>query len=168
MLNSIMNNTNNNTNIANHLNKENLEKNVEFNPEVKNEIENKTSAGIEKKDVNQINDCQTCSERKYQDESDDGGVSFQSATKMTPTQAGTAVSSHEREHVRREQTKADNDENVEVVKNQVSLQKSICPECGKIYVSGGETTTITKETSELSQKALNKNDVQGINFDFRA
>jgi len=50
--------------------------------------------------------CQTCEERKYQDESDDMGVSFQTATNIAPEQAASAVRGHENEHVVREQAKA--------------------------------------------------------------
>ncbi len=152
----------NNQTIANNQNTINNERQVAFNPEIKNHVENKTSAGIQKKDINKINDCKTCSERKYQDVSNDGGVSFQSPTKLAPSQAATAVAGHEREHFTREQTKADM-EGKEVVQNEIKIKNSICPECGKVYVSGGETTTTTK--TKPSEQALNKNDISGINFD---
>ncbi len=154
----------NNANISNNQNMVNNERQVAFNPEIKNQVENKTAAGVQKKDINKIDqeDCKTCSERKYQDVSDDGGVSFQSATKLAPSQAATAVAGHEREHFSREQTKAKM-EGKEVISNEISIKNSICPECGKAYVSGGETRTTTR--TKTSQKALDKNEVKGINFD---
>ncbi len=148
-------------------NSTNFESKINFNPEIKNAVEDKTSVGQSKKEVNELNkseECKTCSERKYKDGSDDGGVSFQSATKLSPAQAGSAVAGHEREHFRREQTEAKN-EGKEVVSNRIQIHNAICPECGKMYVSGGTTRTVTKEETETSQKALDKNDVKGINFD---
>ncbi len=156
-----LNNTNPNTN--NVLTKGASERQLSYSTEMKNQVENKTSAGIEKKDINKIDDCKTCSERKYQDVSDDGGVSFQSATKVSPGQAASAVMGHEREHYSREQSKADR-EGRKVVSNEIRLTHGICPECGKTYVSGGVTTTKTR-SEQPSQKALNKNEVKGINFD---
>ncbi len=161
---NLLNNTNPNT--TNVLTKASSEKQIGYNPEMKNQVENKTSAGIEKKDINKIEDCVTCSERKYKDDSDDGGVSFQSATKINPQQAASVVAGHEREHFSREQTKADI-EGKEVVSNKIRLTHAICPECGKTYVSGGVTTTRTRE-KQPSQKALNNNEVKGINFDTHA
>jgi uncharacterized protein with PIN domain len=52
------------------------------------------------------------------------------------------VSAHENEHVTNEQTKADQ-EGREVISQTVTLQTSICPECGRVYVSGGTTRTMT-------------------------
>ena len=44
-------------------------------------------------------ECQTCEERKYQDGSDDMGVSFQTPTNIKPEQAASAVRGHEKGHV---------------------------------------------------------------------
>lgn len=161
---------NNNNTIINNLNKTSYEKDLLANPNIKNEIENKTVVGIEKKDIDKLkekeeeNECKTCAERKYQDDSTDGGVSFQSAQKISQSQVASTVMGHEREHFRREMTEAKN-EGKEVVENRIELHKAICSECGKVYVSGGETTTTTKEKSEFSKKALEKNETAGINFD---
>lgn len=87
-------------------------------------------------------ECQTCKNRKYQDSSNDPGVSFKSPTHISPANAGAAVSAHEQEHVRHEQVRA-NQENREVVYQSVKIYTAVCPECGKVYVSGGETTTVT-------------------------
>lgn len=88
-------------------------------------------------------ECQTCKNRKYQDGSDDSGVSFQTPTKVDPKAAGAAVRSHEQEHVSRNQAKADREGN-KIVAQSVTIHTGICPECGKVFVSGGTTRTITK------------------------
>lgn len=88
-------------------------------------------------------ECQTCKERKYQDGSDDPGVSFKNPTNIDPTQAASAVRGHEQEHVTREQAKAQRDGR-EVVSQSVTLHTAICPECGRVYVSGGTTRTSTR------------------------
>ena len=36
----------------------------------------------------------------------------------------------------------------EVVFQTVTIHNAICPECGRIYVSGGTTRTVTKEQVE--------------------
>lgn len=91
-------------------------------------------------------ECQTCKERKYQDGSDDPGVSYKTPTQIAPEQAASAVRSHEQEHVVREQAKAQR-EGREVVSQSVTLHTGICPECGKTYISGGITRTITQDNN---------------------
>ncbi len=88
-------------------------------------------------------ECETCKNRRYQDESDDPGVSFKSASKIAPGAVEAAVRGHEQEHVTRNQAKADR-EGREIVYQSVVIKHAICPECGKTYVSGGETTTVTR------------------------
>lgn len=94
----------------------------------------------------QAGECETCESRKYQDGSDDMGVSFQTPTNIKPEQAASAVRGHEMEHVVREQAKADR-EGRKVVSQNVTMHTEICPECGKSYVSGGTTRTVTKANS---------------------
>lgn len=91
-------------------------------------------------------ECQTCKERKYQDGSDDPGVSFKTPTNIAPEQVASAVRGHENEHVVREQAKA-RQEDRKVVSQSVTYHTAICPECGKAYVSGGTTRTVTKANS---------------------
>lgn len=91
--------------------------------------------------------CQTCEERKYQDGSDDMGVSYQTPTNIKPEQAASAVRGHEMEHVYREQAKAER-EGRKVVSQNVTMHTDICPECGKAYVSGGTTRTVTAAEPE--------------------
>ena len=94
--------------------------------------------------------CQTCKARKYQDGSNDPGVSYQTPTNIAPTQAASAVRGHEQEHVVREQARAKR-EGREVVNQSVTLHTDICPECGKVYVSGGTTRTTTRE-AQVAQR----------------
>ncbi|MHC1724171.1 MAG: hypothetical protein AB9836_13310 [Aminipila sp.] len=98
-------------------------------------------------------ECQTCKNRKYQDVSDDPGVSYQTPTKISPGNAASAVMSHEQEHVVRNQASAEK-EGREVVSQSVMIHTAVCPECGKTYVSGGTTRTVTKaDNSNLEEKA---------------
>ena len=94
-------------------------------------------------EVMEEGECQTCKERKYQDGSDDPGVSFKTPTNVAPEQAASAVRGHENEHVVREQAKA-RQEGRKVVNQSVTYHTAICPECGTAYVSGGTTRTVTK------------------------
>lgn len=107
------------------------------------EVEKSKSA----QEVMEESECQTCKERKYQDGSNDPGVSFKTPTNVAPEQAASAVRGHELEHVAREQAKAQR-ENREVVSQSVTYHTAICPECGKVYVSGGTTRTSTQAVQE--------------------
>lgn len=51
-------------------------------------------------------ECQTCANRKYQDGSDDPGVSFKMPTHIDPALSASAVLGHENEHVMRNNAKA--------------------------------------------------------------
>lgn len=95
-------------------------------------------------------ECQTCKERKYQDGSDDPGVSYQTPTHISPEQAASAVRGHEMEHVVREQASAER-EGRRVVSQSVSIHTAICPECGRVYVSGGTTRTTTASDPQPEQ-----------------
>ena len=95
--------------------------------------------------------CQTCEKRKYQDGSDDMGDPFQTPTRIAPEQAASAVRGHEQEHVVREQAKAQREDR-KVVSQSVTLHTDICPECGKVYISGGTTRTVTAANQE--QKSM--------------
>lgn len=92
--------------------------------------------------------CQTCKERKYQDGSDDPSVSFKTPGHIDPEASAAVVKSHEMEHVANEQASAKS-KGKEVVSQSVSLQTSVCPECGRTYVSGGTTKTTTKSEVQL-------------------
>lgn len=103
--------------------------------------------------------CQTCEKRKYQDGSDDMGVSFQTPTRVAPEQAAAAVRGHENEHVVREQAKAKR-EGREVVSQSVTMHTGICPECGRTYVSGGTTHTVTRAAPEKEDYAQQEREAQ--------
>ncbi len=96
--------------------------------------------------------CQTCENRRYQDGSNDPGVSFKSASKISGN-AEAAVRGHEQEHVSRNRAKAER-EGKEIVYQSVVIKHAICPECGKNYVAGGETTTVTRTKPENENEPL--------------
>jgi hypothetical protein len=112
----------------------------------RNEAESGVSRGVGA--VQAPKECQTCKNRKYVDQSDDPSVSFQAPAHLSPGQAASGVMSHEQEHVSHEQARAQRDGR-RVVSQTVTLSTSICPECGRVYISGGVTRTITvKDNSE--------------------
>ncbi len=114
-------------------------------------------------EVMEEGECQTCKERKYQDGSDDPGVSFKTPTNIAPEQVASAVRGHENEHVVREQAQA-RQEGRKVVNQSVTLHNDICPECGKVYVSGGTTRTVTKagegQQAEQQQRQNSQQDMR--------
>ena len=91
-------------------------------------------------------ECQTCKNRKYQDGSN-ATVSLKSAAHVSPDAAGAAVRAHEGEHVSNAYTKA-YEKGGKVVSANVTIHTSICPECGRTYVSGGVTNTQIKYPNE--------------------
>ena len=91
-------------------------------------------------------ECETCSNRKYQDGSDEM-VSFKSAAHISPEASASRVRAHEQEHVNNAYKKAAQD-NGKVLQASVSLKTAICPECGRSYVAGGTTTTQIKYYNE--------------------
>lgn len=103
--------------------------------------------GVSRLGKTEKTECQTCANRKYQDQSSDPSVSYQAPTKISPNAAASAVMSHEMEHVSNERANARRD-NREIVSQSVTLKFDICPECGRTYVAGGETRTVTKSKPE--------------------
>ena len=61
------------------------------------------------------------------------------------------------EHVTREQAKARREDR-KVVSQSVTYHTAICPECGKTYVSGGTTRTVTKANNEPQQEDTARQD----------
>lgn len=115
--------------------------------------------------------CQTCANRKYQDGSDEN-VSFKSATNIAPEAAASAVRGHEQEHVANAYDKAAQN-NGKVISATVQIHTSICPECGKTYVSGGTTRTQIKYSNEENPYQKNLKNMQGgflrgVNLDMKA
>lgn len=116
-----------------------------------NEIKGDTDTDIRDKIRRGEIDCPTCRDRKYVDVSDDAGVSFQTPTSISPGQSKSAVLSHEREHVVRNRAEA-LAEDREVTHSSVSLSYAICPDCGRSYVSGGLTHTVTQSSADKKQE----------------
>lgn len=115
-------------------------------------------------------ECETCKNRKYQDGSDEGDVSFKAAAHIDPKAAAARVRSHEQEHVSNAYQKAAKN-NGKVVSCNVSIHTAICPECGRTYVSGGTTATQIKYRNEDNpyQKEMKSSDAAnkylGMNYD---
>ena len=78
-------------------------------------------------------ECQTCMERKYQDGSDDPGVSFKTPNNVAPELAASAVRGHEQEHVVREQAEARR-EGREVVSQSLTTLTGL--KSGRFYGAG--------------------------------
>jgi hypothetical protein len=92
-------------------------------------------------------ECQTCKRRKYQDGSNDPTVSFKAPTSLPRGAEAYAVAAHESEHVANEKGNAARNHR-EVVSQTVQINTSVCPECGRVYVAGGKTTTFTREKAD--------------------
>ncbi len=111
-------------------------------------------------------ECQTCKSRKYKDGSDDPSVSFKTATHLDPEAAPYAIRSHEGEHVAHNRARAQR-ENREIVSQTVTYHTDICPECGKVYMSGGTTRTVSKGGGEKNPYE-GRNDQKGVYLDLIA
>lgn len=96
-----------------------------------------------------VKECQTCSSRQYQDGSDEN-VSFKSPAHISPEASASVIRGHEQEHVSNAYTKAAQ-KNGRVLSATVSLETSVCPECGRSYVSGGVTRTSIQYSNEENQ-----------------
>ena len=115
-------------------------------------------------------ECETCKNRKYQDGSNEM-VSFKAAAHISPEASGSAVRSHEQEHVSNAYKKAAQG-NGKVLQASVSLKTAICPECGRSYVAGGTTSTKIKYSKDADtnpyakdRKAIQGDAVKGQNLD---
>ena len=81
------------------LERENYRKNAESSADEKkiSELDNRLKnlqTRLDKLNGSEDDECQTCKNRKYQDASDDPGVSFKSAAKVGPEGAAAAVRGH--------------------------------------------------------------------------
>lgn len=116
-------------------------------------------------------ECQTCKSRTYVDRSDEGNVSFKSPTHISPESAGAAVLAHENQHVANAVNEGNKEAN-QLLSVSVSLQMSVCPECGRSYVSGGTTSTTIKYQEknpyEANRKSLESSVLKGRNVDLVA
>lgn len=117
-------------------------------------------------------ECQTCKRRKYQDGSNEN-VSFKSPTHIAQGAEATMVRAHEQEHVSNAFTKAAQKGNAQVISVGVSLRTAVCPECGRVYVAGGETTSTIRYTDEKNPyqkkaKAVDALATEGAHVDVKA
>jgi hypothetical protein len=118
-------------------------------------------------------ECQTCKNRKYQDGSDEM-VSFKSAQHIDPNAAAARVRGHEQEHVVNAYKEAEQDGG-KVISCNVSIHTAICPECGRVYVSGGTASTKIAHPVEQKKNPLKDqmdqmagNIARGLNMDMTA
>ena len=93
--------------------------------------------------------CETCEKRKYVDGSDEADVSFKTPGHIDPSAAAAQVSAHERMHVANA-IQEGSKPNAKLLSVSVQLHTAICPECGKVYVSGGTTRTQMQHTADGS------------------
>ncbi|MDD4075857.1 MAG: hypothetical protein PHC80_07175 [Eubacteriales bacterium] len=93
-------------------------------------------------EINEETQCPVCDNRKYQDGSNDPGVSLKFATKLNPYSATAAIRAHEYQHVRHHQMEADKQDR-KIISQTVMLRTRRCPCCGKMYTAGGVTKTVT-------------------------
>jgi hypothetical protein len=96
-------------------------------------------------------------------------VSFKSAQHISPQSAPARVRGHEAEHVSNAYKDAAMN-NGKVLQASVSLKTAVCPECGRTYVCGGETTTKIKYENESNpyekeRKAMHRQGLVGANID---
>ena len=141
-----------------------------YGTEIKDTEDSKEKGHYGIKDPNE--ECETCKNRKYKDVSNEHNVSFKAATHVSPNAAGAAVRAHENQHVSNAYSKAAKD-NGKVLNASVSIHTSVCPECGRSYVSGGTTRTQIRYYNEDNpyQKDLKATDgvkYRGMNVNLTA
>lgn len=116
-------------------------------------------------------ECEACKSRKYQDGSNESDVSFKSPGHIDPSSAGSAVRAHEQQHVSNAYQKAGKMDG-KVVAANVRINTSVCPECGRSYVSGGQTTTMIKYNEDnpygKEAKKMDEANLVGNNIDYSA
>ncbi len=129
------------------------------------------TAGAEPGKKVEKSECQTCKNRKYVDGSNEGNVSFKTPGHIDPGSSAAKVMAHEQEHVANAVAEGSKPNN-ELVSASVSLQTAVCPECGRVYVSGGVTHTVMRISKPSAsnpyaklQQDMNRNLLAGMNFD---
>lgn len=93
-------------------------------------------------------ECQTCKNRKYVDGSNEADVSFKTPSHISPESAPAVVMGHEKQHMANAIAEG-NKEGNELVSASITLKTSVCPECGRVYVSGGVTHTAIRTTTSI-------------------
>ena len=158
----------------------------------RNNVNNKDELGQKGAvDKSKTTECQTCKNRKYVDGSNEANVSFKNAAHISPEAASSAVRAHEGQHVSNAYHKAATQNgavrahegehvsnaytkaaqnNGTVVNASVSIHTSVCPECGRSYISGGVTDTQIRYYNESNpyQQDLKQTDgikLRGANVD---
>lgn len=119
-------------------------------------------------------ECQTCKNRKYVDGSNESDVSFKSPGHVSPEASYGAVTAHEQQHVSNAIAEG-SEENKELVSVSVRIKMERCPECGKVYAAGGETTTVIKTSKptyndtpyDRARKLLEGEELAGVGVDAR-
>lgn len=91
-------------------------------------------------------ECQTCKNRKYKDGSNEM-VSFKTPGKISPEESYGKVMAHEKEHVSNAISEGSKPGR-QLLSATVTLRMSVCPECGRSYVSGGTTNTVMRTYNE--------------------
>ena len=114
-------------------------------------------------------ECETCANRTYQDGSDEN-VSFKAAAHISPEAAASRVRAHEAEHVSNAYDKAEQ-KGGKVINASVMIKTSICPECGRTYVSGGLTHTQIKynesDPYQANAKSSHYANLVGSSIDYK-
>ena len=99
-------------------------------------------------------ECETCANRKYQDGSNENDVSFKTPSRIPSSIAASVILGHEHEHVanayEKEHMSSVNHDHTHAHVDQASvrLKTDICPECGRVYFSGGVTNTVISYTDD--------------------
>ena len=119
--------------------------------------------------LNQRNNVNNKDELGQKGAVDKANVSFKNAAHISPEAASSAVRAHEGQHVSNAYHKAAT-QNGEVVSASVRVQTSVCPECGRSYISGGVTDTQIRYYNESNpyQQDLKQTDgikLRGANVD---
>lgn len=107
-------------------------------------------------------ECETCKNRRYQDGSNEGDVSFKTPGHISPQASAARVMAHEQEHVANAYEKAGKKDG-RVIAANVKMMTAVCPECGRSYVAGGETNTMIKyNESNPYGRAAKAQDAAGL------
>jgi hypothetical protein len=101
--------------------------------------------------------CNTCATRAYV--CSDGGVS-----RPSPGNAAAYVVAHERAHLADDRAEAQA-EGSRVVSQNIAIFTATCPECGVIYVSGGEASSLIASESSPDHPMLELLDGGGCGVD---
>ncbi|GHU49288.1 hypothetical protein FACS1894127_2150 [Clostridia bacterium] len=91
-------------------------------------------------------ECETCKKRRNKDISDDPGASLQSPDSLSKVEEEGNIRAHDHRHLSHEQANGEN-EGRDVVSQNMVIHYDVCPECGRPYIPGGTTATLTRTAS---------------------